>query len=123
MARRFTVCVLRVGITDVRHEVAFETVVLQRLRRGYRVLLMRTLLGTRIELCYLFVLISFGSIRNEWSTPRQLTMTSNQHRDEKVQLRDENTQLRDENMELRQQLGFPPVPDQSEKSHPESARD
>jgi hypothetical protein len=114
---------LRVGVTDGRDEVAFVTAVLQRLRRGYRVLLMRSLLGTRIELCYLFVRTSFGSIHNEWSTPRQLTMTSNQHRDEKVQLRDENTLLRDENAQLRQQLGLPSVPDQNGQPHLDSARD
>eukprot|EP00966_Prymnesium_polylepis_P208216 4823048-Prymnesium_polylepis.1 len=47
---------LRVAVGDGWQEVvAFETAVLGRLRLGYRVFLMRSVLGTRIELCYLFV--------------------------------------------------------------------
>eukprot|EP00966_Prymnesium_polylepis_P206445 4783363-Prymnesium_polylepis.1 len=33
---------------------------------------MRSLLGTRIELCYLFVRISFGSTRQLWPSARQV---------------------------------------------------
>ena len=62
---------LRVGVLDEGREVAYETAVLGRLRRGYRVIQLRCTLGTRIELCYLFVKISFGYEPNEWETPRQ----------------------------------------------------
>mmetsp|Transcript_1998 Transcript_1998/g.5040 ORF Transcript_1998/g.5040 Transcript_1998/m.5040 type:complete len:1003 (+) Transcript_1998:348-3356(+) len=62
---------LRIGIVDSRREVAYEIAVLGRLRRGYRVLQMRSALGTRIELCRLFVRISFGSELNKWASPRQ----------------------------------------------------
>eukprot|EP00966_Prymnesium_polylepis_P257476 5948095-Prymnesium_polylepis.1 len=62
---------LRIGVTDLGQEVAFATAILGRLRRGYRVLELRNLLGTKIELCFLFVQISFGSERNLWPTPRQ----------------------------------------------------
>ena len=68
---------LRIGITDGRQgEVAYETAVLGRLRRGYRVLQLRSVLGTRIELCYLFIKIRFGSDPNLWATPRQLRIQS-----------------------------------------------
>ena len=66
---------LRVSVHDSnrqRQEVAYETAVLGRLRRGYRILQLRCPLGTRIELCHLFVRISFGSENNEWATPRQV---------------------------------------------------
>ena len=63
---------LRISVADSGQEVAYETAVLGRLRPGYRVLQMRGLLGTRIELCYLFVRISFGSEPNLWPTPRQV---------------------------------------------------
>jgi hypothetical protein len=64
---------LRVGIADGGHEVAFETAVLGRLRGGFRIFQLRGLLGTRIELAYLFVRISFGSkVMNLWPTPRQV---------------------------------------------------
>jgi len=67
---------LRVGILDGSQEVAYETAVLGRLRVGYRVFQMRSMLGTRIELCYLFVKISTGSEPNQWGTPRQLRIQS-----------------------------------------------
>ena len=57
---------------DDGEEVAYETAVLGRLRRGYRVLLLRSSLGTRIELCYLFVHVYFGQVINLWPTPRQV---------------------------------------------------
>ena len=66
--------IVRVSVTDGGQEVAYETAVLGRLRGGYRVLQMRSVLGTRIELCYLFIKISFGSEPNLWATPRQLRM-------------------------------------------------
>jgi hypothetical protein len=52
---------VRVAVLDQDREVAYATAVLGRLRKGYRVLLLRSPLGTRIELCYLFVRITFGS--------------------------------------------------------------
>ena len=54
---------LRVSVADGKHEVAYETLVLGRLRHGYRVLTLRHVsTGTRIELAYLFVRISFGTV-------------------------------------------------------------
>eukprot|EP00966_Prymnesium_polylepis_P038718 898767-Prymnesium_polylepis.2 len=67
--------ILRVSIADARsdlgREVAFETVVLARLQRGYRVLQLRSMFGTRIELAYLFVRIAFGDEPNMFATSRQ----------------------------------------------------
>ena len=68
---------LKVSVLDGGQEVAYETAVLGRLRRGYRVLQLRGMLGTRIELCYLFVKISFGEERNEWQTPSQVRCAPN----------------------------------------------
>ena len=66
---------LHVAVNDGRREVAFETAVLGRLRGGYRVFQMRSTLGTRIEICFLFVHISFGiDVRNQWLTARQLRL-------------------------------------------------
>eukprot|EP00966_Prymnesium_polylepis_P037411 868641-Prymnesium_polylepis.1 len=66
---------VRVSVMDDRQEVAFESCVLGRLRRGYRVLQLRSPLGTRVELAFVFVRISAASERlepNLWSTPRQI---------------------------------------------------
>ena len=52
---------VHVSVSDGGQEVAYETAVLGRLRNGYRVFQMRSLLGTRIELAYLFVRIRSGS--------------------------------------------------------------
>ena len=60
---------LRVVALDGKEAVAYETAVLGRLRRGYRVFQMRSKLGTRIEQCYLLVKISFGSEPNHWLAP------------------------------------------------------
>ena len=65
---------LRVAVFDGEQEVAYETAVLGRLKGGYRVLLLRGQLGTRIELCQLFVRISFGAVAHEWQTQRELRM-------------------------------------------------
>ena len=62
---------VRVGILDDGEEVAYEIAVLGRLRHGYRVLQMRSLLGTRISLCFLLVRISFASEANMWVSSRQ----------------------------------------------------
>ena len=65
---------LRVGAFDFDDgkEVAYEIAVLGRLRRGFRVLQMRSQLGTRIELCYLFIHCSFGSDANAHASQRQV---------------------------------------------------
>jgi hypothetical protein len=62
---------LRASVTDGGQEIAYETAVLGRLRGGYRVLCLRGPLGTRIELCVIFVRISFGVEPNHWASPRQ----------------------------------------------------
>ena len=67
---------LRVGVSDGGREVAFESALLGRLRGGYRVLLLRSMLGTRIELAYLFVRIHFATELNLWPSPRQLRLDS-----------------------------------------------
>ena len=66
--------VVRVSVTDGGQEVAYETAMLGRLRRGFRVLQLRGPLGTRIELAYLLVKVSFGWEDNQWSTQRQQNM-------------------------------------------------
>jgi hypothetical protein len=65
---------IRVGVDDaVQHqEVAYATAVLGRLKPGYRVLPLRSALGTRIDCCYLLVRISVGSLENLWPSPRQV---------------------------------------------------
>jgi len=68
---------LRIAVTvDQRskrdHEVAFEICVLGNLRRGYRVFRLRGALGTRIELSYLLVKVSFGVEPNRWKNARDL---------------------------------------------------
>eukprot|EP00966_Prymnesium_polylepis_P329241 7384978-Prymnesium_polylepis.1 len=60
--------ILRISVSDRGKEVAHETAVLGRLRGGYRVLQMRGPLGTRIELAFLLVKISFASETNVWAT-------------------------------------------------------
>ena len=42
---------LRIVVNDDGDKVAYETAVLGRLRPGYRVFRLRSMLGTRIELC------------------------------------------------------------------------
>lgn len=64
---------LRVGVVDRGEEVAYATTVLSRLSPGYRVLPLRSMLGTRIDLCYVFVKISFNSVPNLTATNRQVT--------------------------------------------------
>eukprot|EP00966_Prymnesium_polylepis_P059671 1383900-Prymnesium_polylepis.1 len=62
---------LRVCVVDRGQEVAYETSCLGRLRVGYRVLNLRSMLGTRIELCHLLVCISFRHEPFSWATARQ----------------------------------------------------
>jgi len=87
---------LRVSVVESKQkqEIAYETLVLGRLQRGYRVIQMRNVLGTRIELFYLFVRITLGFERNIWSTTRQMRVASHQHRKENMKLKDEINQLR-----------------------------
>lgn len=68
---------VRFDVSDGRQELAYESAVLGRLRRGYRVLQLRgghdgqgKMLGTRIEICYLFIRITVGSEHNLWAEPR-----------------------------------------------------
>eukprot|EP00966_Prymnesium_polylepis_P325935 7381868-Prymnesium_polylepis.1 len=70
---------LRVAVSDGGQEVAFETLILGRLQRGYRVFLLRSMLGTRIELCYILAKISFRGEPNLWLTPRQVSRSSSMH--------------------------------------------
>ncbi|KAL1507405.1 hypothetical protein AB1Y20_008247 [Prymnesium parvum] len=64
----------RVSLTEHGREVAYETAILGRLRRGYRVFQLRGMLGTRIELSYLFVHIGFGRLPNLWIQPRHAAL-------------------------------------------------
>ena len=63
---------VRLGIMDGGREVAFEVAVLGRLRGGFRIFQLRSVLGTRIELACLFVHVSFGYVDNLWPNPRQV---------------------------------------------------
>jgi len=99
---------LRVGVVEAGLEIAYEIAVLGRLHHGYRILRLRNLLGTRIELCYLFVKITFASDPNLWASPRQLRIQSDQHRaisdklqNENARLNNENTRLNDEHTNLK----------------------
>ena len=96
---------LRVSVADGRQEVAFDVAVLGRLRRGYRVLSLRSMLGTRIELAYLFIHIGFGAEQNVFQSPTQLraqsvmararlNRTMKSHMSEKAALLEENARLK-----------------------------
>eukprot|EP00966_Prymnesium_polylepis_P324031 7380144-Prymnesium_polylepis.2 len=64
---------MRIAVSGGNQEIAYETVVLGRLRVGYRVLPLRSSVhGTRIELAYLFVCIRIGDEPNLWPTARHL---------------------------------------------------
>jgi len=63
---------VRIAVITNYQEVAVSTALLGRLRRGYRIFPMRSMLGTRIELCCVLVCITFGSEANSWVTVRQL---------------------------------------------------
>jgi len=92
---------LRVSVVDGRQgEVAFETCVLGRLRGGYRILKLRSMLGTRIELACLFVRISFGVESNMWLTLRQLGMQGSYRSSRrKTSAESEQRELRDGSMQ------------------------
>jgi len=87
---------LRIFVSDGGQQVAFESAVLGRLRHGYRVFQLRSLLGTRIELCHLFVKISVGDEPNLWSNPRQIRLQSILKRNETQEMREENSKLKEE---------------------------
>ena len=64
---------MRISVQDAGQEVAYESVVMGKLRTGYRVVRLRSLpLGTRIDLCYVFVHITLTSQPNHWATPTEL---------------------------------------------------
>jgi len=67
---------LHVTMADGGCDVAYTSCVLGRLRRGYRILQLRSVLGTRIELSYVLVRIQFGNHINVWPTPRQLRLAA-----------------------------------------------
>eukprot|EP00966_Prymnesium_polylepis_P244207 5647632-Prymnesium_polylepis.3 len=69
---------------DRQEEVAYACLVLGRLRCGYRAIQLKSPLGTRIELAFIFVRISVGdAVTNHWATQRQLrwnaTMLKERH--------------------------------------------
>ena len=63
---------VRISVANGRKDIGFDSMVLGRLRCGYRVFQMRSWFGTRIELCYLFARIHVGKEKNFWTTPRQV---------------------------------------------------
>jgi len=63
---------LRLAVVVGEQEVAYETCILSRLRLGFRVFRLRSALGTRIELAYLFVKISVRCVPNHWKSPTEL---------------------------------------------------
>mmetsp|Transcript_70930 Transcript_70930/g.194498 ORF Transcript_70930/g.194498 Transcript_70930/m.194498 type:complete len:283 (-) Transcript_70930:28-876(-) len=85
---------VRVSVIEGKQELAYESAVLGRLRGGYRIFQLRSCFGTRIELCYLFAKISFGTEINKWATTRQLRVSSFQHRTENERLKRELHELR-----------------------------
>jgi len=89
---------VRFSVADRGREVAYESAVLGRLRRGYRVLLLRLpKTGTRIELCYLFVRISFRSEANVGAKVMHgpsVQVHSNSLADENTRLKQEIASLR-----------------------------
>jgi len=90
---------LRVNLTDGGQEVAYETAVLGRLARGYRVFRLRGQYGTRLELCFLFVRITFEVEANLWVSPRQAKMHNIEQRkrsEELLRLLRVNEQLKEE---------------------------
>jgi len=89
---------LRVAVTNGQQEVAFESAVLGRLKRGFRVLQMRSLPGgTRIELCFILVKIGFGNEAHVAMTSRQMRLQS------KLQLKSRGTAV-DQIKKLKQEL-------------------
>lgn len=75
LAQEPTMTVLRVAVLEGDKDVAYETCLLSSLRSGYRVLHLRSLLGTRIEGCVLFVQISRGVEPNSFGITGQKVQT------------------------------------------------
>ena len=63
---------LRVSVWDHGTQVAYETLALGALRAGYRCIQLRSRLGTRIELCYLFVHVALGEEANTGASAVEL---------------------------------------------------
>ncbi|KAL1496398.1 hypothetical protein AB1Y20_016353 [Prymnesium parvum] len=63
---------VRVCVVESGYDLAYETAVLARLRCGYRVLQLRSALGTRLELCYVLVHVSVTQEPNRFPNARQL---------------------------------------------------
>ena len=63
---------LRVGVWDHGTLVAYDTLVLGALRAGYRGIQLRSRLGTRIELCHLFVHVALGEEVNTGASCTEL---------------------------------------------------
>jgi len=85
---------LRISINDRQREVAYETTLLGRLRSGYRAFQLRSLRGTRIELCCLFAHVRKGSEPNRWASANQMRSTSVKSARKVQQLEAELTKLR-----------------------------
>jgi len=81
-------------VLDDGRETAYASAVLGRLQRGFRVFQLRSLLGTRIELCYLFVHINLGSCENNWPSARQLRERGTRSDEIILKLREELAQAR-----------------------------
>jgi len=94
---------IRVSLSDAGQEVAYETAVLGRFRRGYRTLQLRSPLGTQIELCVLFVNITFSNVMNLWLTPRQLRLQQANRRSRGETRSEELAELQGANAELKQE--------------------
>jgi len=85
---------LRVGVADRGNEVFYEVLVLGRLRRGYRVLRLRSLFGTRVELAHVFVRLDVTSESHAWPTTKQLRTDAFRKDREHHKLKQELEQLR-----------------------------
>ena len=57
--------ILRLSVIDHDHEVAFETMVLSTLKRGYRAVELRSRLGTKIEICTLLVHLDTRTLNDD----------------------------------------------------------
>ena len=75
LAQEPTMTVLRVAVLEGEKDVAYETCLLSSLRSGYRVLHLRSLFGTRLEGCVLFVQISRGVEPNSFGITGQKVQT------------------------------------------------
>jgi len=95
---------LRFAVTDGDEVVAYETAVLAKLRTGYRIVQLRSLLGTRIEIAYLFVKIALVDEPNMFSTARQLLISTEQHQNELLTLKRKNLEDGQEIVKLREEV-------------------